>query len=131
MANANKNKGDRAEMAVRDYAYSRHEGSFRTRAGFNDDLGDVIVDHPAGRLVLQVKDVASPNWKKWREQLDQQVGHCEAASDVDVLGGVIVHKYRGHADPATWHAVTDLDSLITLLDDAYNRGKYHGMLEGL
>ena len=126
MANPNKRKGDVAERAVRDLATSRYPGSFKTRAGFNDDLGDVIVSHPAGRLVLQVKDVASPAWKMWRKQLADQVDTCRIESDTHVAGGVIVHKYRGHSDPASWHAVTSLGDLLDLLDEAYTRGRYDG-----
>ena len=55
MVNTNKAKGDRAERVVRDWAAKLWPGSFKTRAGFNEDLGDVIVEHPAGRVVLQVK----------------------------------------------------------------------------
>ena len=126
MANPNKRKGDVAERAVRDLATSRYPGSFKTRAGFNDDLGDVIVSHPAGRLVLQVKDVASPSWKMWRQQLADQVATCRNESETNVVGGVIVHKYRGHSDPAAWHAVTSLGDLLDLLDEAYTRGRHDG-----
>lgn len=129
MANPNKRKGDVAERAVRDLATSRYPGSFKTRAGFNDDLGDVIVTHPAGRLVLQVKDVASPSWKSWRQQLSDQVATCRTESETNVVGGVIVHKYRGHGDPATWHAVTSLGDLLDLLDEAYTRGHNDGLNE--
>lgn len=126
MANPNKRKGDVAERAVRDLATSRYPGSFKTRAGFNDDLGDVIAAHPAGRLVLQVKDVASPSWKMWRKQLADQVATCRNESDTHVVGGVIVHKYRGHGDPASWHAITSLGDLLDLLDEAYTRGRHDG-----
>lgn len=126
MANPNKRKGDVAERAVRDLATSRYPGSFKTRAGFNDDLGDVIANHPAGRLVLQVKDVASPSWKMWRKQLADQVATCRNESDTNVVGGVIVHKYRGHSDPASWHAITSLGDLLDLLDEAYTRGRHDG-----
>lgn len=126
MANPNKRKGDVAERAVRDLATSRYPGSFKTRAGFNDDLGDVIVSHPAGRLVLQVKDVASPSWKSWREQLADQVNVCRTESETNVVGGVIVHKYRGHSDPSSWHAVTSLGDLLDLLDEVYEAGERAG-----
>lgn len=129
MANPNKRKGDVAERAVRDVATKRYPGSFKTRAGFNDDLGDVIAAHPAGRVVLQVKDVASPSWKKWREQLAEQVDTCERESEGRVIGGVIVHKYRGHADPGKWHAVTSLGDLFDLLDEAYEAGVSQGWAE--
>ena len=126
MSSPNKRKGDVAERAVRDLATSRYPGSFKTRAGFNDDLGDVIVSHPAGRLVLQVKDVASPSWKSWRGQLADQVNVCRNESETNVVGGVIVHKYRGHSDPSSWHAVTSLGDLLDLLDEVYEAGERAG-----
>lgn len=129
MANPNKRKGDMAERAVRDLMVERYPGSFKTRAGFNDDLGDVIAAHPAGRVVLQVKDVASPVWKTWRQQLADQVATCRNESETNVVGGVVVHKYRGHSDPALWHAVTSLGDLLDLLDEAYTRGRYDGRTE--
>lgn len=127
MANRNKDKGDRAERAVRDWATAWWPGSFKTRAGFNDDQGDVIVEHPGGRLVLQVKDVASPTWTAWFKQLAAQVNTCrELSRPRPVLGGVIVHKARGSADPATWRAVVPLGELAELVDTAYQAGHAAG-----
>lgn len=128
MPNPNKQRGDRAERAVRDLALERYAGSFKTRAGFDDDLGDVIVNHPAGRVVLQVKDVAQPTWKGWFTQLADQVATCRAASHgLPVVGGVIVHKARGTADPAQWRAVATLDGLLDLLDRVYQSGVSRGL----
>lgn len=127
MANTNKNKGDRAERAVRDWAVSRYPDSFKTRAGFNDDLGDVILEHDGGRVALQVKDVASPSWSEWFRQLTAQVATLVRESGTRaVLGGVIVHKARGKADPRVWRAVVELDDLADLLDSAYQAGRDHG-----
>ncbi|QGJ94175.1 holliday junction resolvase [Corynebacterium phage EmiRose] len=131
MANKNKNKGDRAERAVRDWAVKHWPDSFKTRAGFSDDLGDVIATHPAGNIVLQVKDVAKPDWKKWFKQIREQVETCRAKSKpVPVLGGVIVHKARGVSDPARWRAVVELESLHALIDEAYNAGLEAGARRG-
>ena len=126
MPNANKRKGDAAERKVRDTATERYPGSFKTRAGFNDDLGDVIVAHPAGRVVLQVKDVASPTWTAWFDQLAGQVATCTRESDTEVLGGVIVHKARGVGDAGKWRAVARLEDLLDLIDAAYNAGLARG-----
>ena len=132
MANANKAKGDRAERSVRDWATARWPGSFKTRAGFNEDLGDIVAATPAGRLVLQVKDVASPAWSAWFTQLAAQVStlRCESQGDVEVLGGVIVHKLRGKADPAKWRAVATLEDMASLVDRAYSTGLEHGREDG-
>ena len=133
MANRNKAKGDRAERAVRDWAESLYPGSFKTRAGFNDDLGDIILEHPGGRVVLQVKDVASPAWTEWFAQLAGQVLTCTAESPVTrpTLGGVIVHKARGQADPARWRAVAPLEAIMDLVDTAYSAGRAQGRLDAV
>lgn len=123
MANRNKQKGDRAERAVRDWAVARWPGSFKTRAGFNEDLGDVVADTPGGLVALQVKDVASPAWSTWFTQLASQVATLKANTAKNVLGGVIVHKLRGQADPASWRAVARLEDLAELLEAAYRAGQ--------
>lgn len=129
VANPNKRKGDAAERAVRDYLSMFHPTK-KTRAGFDDDLGDVLTDTPAGRLVVQVKDVASPKWKEWYTQLGDQVQVCaDHTENIDVLGGVIVHKYRGHANPEQWHTVTQLGSFMQLLQGAYEAGYKSGLKE--
>lgn len=122
MTGTNKRKGDVAERAVRDMVTDRYPGSFKTRAGFNDDLGDVIVEHAAGRIALQVKNVASPKWAQWYPQVADQIATCRAESNRDVVGGAIVWKYRGHADPNDWHVVTQARDFFDLLDAVYAAG---------
>lgn len=135
MANANKRKGDRAERAVRDWAIQRWPESFKTRAGFNEDLGDVILTGPAvdggvdlpGRVVLQVKDVASPKWTQWFSQLADQVATAvRESAPARVIGGVIVHKTRGSADPGQWRAVATLEGYMSALQAAYEAGLQDG-----
>ena len=124
MPNANKQRGDRAERAVRDLVVERYPGSFKTRAGFDDDLGDIVVDFHRSRVVLQVKDVASPLWRKWYEQLAAQVDTCRSSSGgIPTLGGLLVHKRRGIADAAQWNAVGTLGDVLDLLDAAYKAGR--------
>lgn len=132
MANRNKQKGDRAERAVRDWAVDHGPGSFKTRAGFNDDMGDILWLHMAGYVVLQVKDVASPVWSQWFRQLADQVTVAtrEVHGDHAVVGGVIVHKVRGVSDPAQWRAVLPLEALEQLLSSAYSAGVDHGLGRG-
>lgn len=127
MANANKRKGDVAERAVRDFL-STLWPTKKTRAGFDDDLGDVLADTPAGRLVVQVKDVASPEWKKWYAQLADQVRVCrEHTESIDVLGGILVHKYRGRGNPEDWHAICRLEDLTEMITRAYESGVDDGI----
>ena len=115
MSNPNKRKGDAAERAVLAWVRELWPDSFKTRAGFNEDLGDVIAETPNGRLVIQVKDWATPSWKQWFQQLESQVEVCRRESDRPVLGGILVWKTRGSADPATWRAITTLDKIPGLI----------------
>lgn len=129
MASPNKRKGDAAERKVRDLALLRCPGSFKTRAGFNEDLGDVIVEHAAGRVVLQVKDVAQPQWKTWFLQLAEQVATCRRESERSVVGGLLVHKARGVGDAAKWRAIAQLGDILDLLDATYEAGVKAGREE--
>ena len=128
VANRNKQKGDRAERAVRDWAAEHGPGSFKTRAGFNDDMGDILWRHPAGYVVLQVKDVARPVWSTWFDQLADQVATAtrEVRDGSGVQGGAIIHKVRGVSDPAQWRAVLPLEALEELLDNVYEAGLDQG-----
>lgn len=117
MANTNKRKGDRAEAAVRDYLQTIWPNTRKTRAGWDDDLGDVIADTPRGLLCVQVKDVASPQWKTWFQQLENQVATLRDNTTKPVIGGILIWKTRGTADPAKWRAICQLEQLPTLIGD--------------
>ena len=124
MPNPQKDKGDRAERAVRDYLVEAGLPKVRkTRAGFDDDLGDIVVTDPADRhrrTILQVKDHASPQWSKWHEQVASQVANAEAEH------GVIVHKRRRSPGctgrPETWNVVMTLEQYVGLLTRLGYRG---------
>lgn len=129
MVNKNKQKGDRAERAVRDFICSKYPASFKTRAGFDDDLGDVIAMHHSGALVLQVKDVAKPAWGMWFHQLATQIANCRTRfkGNTTVQGGIIVHKTRGISDPSKWRAISTLGAHLDLLDKIYSAGYKAGI----
>lgn len=115
MPNANKAKGDRAEAAVRDYLHAQgFPQAFRTRAGWDDDRGDVIVppwpDKTSG-MAIQVKDVASPAWKTWFAQLADQIRNGRHSH------GVIWWKRRGSSDPGTWTVMMTGEEFVGLMDD--------------
>ena len=111
---SSKRKGDRAERAVRDYLKSLGLEVKRTRAGFNQDLGDIILTTNRGLITLQVKDCAQANWKTWFEQLDSQVETLKANTTQPVVGGVLVWKLRG-TSTSKWRAISQLENLQTLL----------------
>lgn len=115
MPNPQKQKGDRAEAAVRDFLVAQgFRETFRTRAGWDDDRGDVIVPHrrsQPGGVAIQVKDVASPAWKTWMAQLADQV------SNGNHDHGVIWWKRRGSADPGKWTVMMTGDAFVGVLED--------------
>lgn len=117
MSNRNKQKGDRAERAVRDYLQTIWPNTRRTRAGWDEDLGDVIADTPRGLLCIQVKDVATPQWKTWFTQLEDQVSTLRANTTKPVIGGILIWKTRGNANPATWRTITTLNHLPQLIGE--------------
>lgn len=112
--NRNKAKGDRAERAVLSFL-QQFWPTIKTRAGYNDDLGDLICTTPRGLLCVQVKDVAQARWGEWFEQLESQVAALRANTTEPVVGGVLVWKVRGCGDPAGWRVVFRLGCLPGLL----------------
>lgn len=112
MANANKAKGDRAEAAVRDYIQEWFPESWRTRAGWDEDRGDIVLDllgDKAMTWAVQVKDVASPAWTEWFRQVASQIkagGH---------RGGVIWWKLRGKGHPKDWRVVMSGEQYMQLM----------------
>lgn len=128
MANANKAKGDRAEAAVRDYVTEYFPESWRTRAGWDDDRGDIVLDLLGDKILtwaVQVKDVATPSWKEWFDGLSAQI---RAGSH---QGGVLWWKYRGKSHPKDWRVIMtgqeymDLMSRIRRMEETLE-GVYPG-----
>lgn len=114
VANPNKRKGDAAERKVRDFLVCAGFSAFKTRAGWDDDRGDVIVplrSSQPGGMAVQVKDVASPRWSEWLRQLTDQVrngGHHH---------GVLWWKRRGISDPGQWLVIMRGHEFLTILEE--------------
>lgn len=113
MGNPNKRKGDRAERGVRDFLVRAGFSAFKTRAGWNEDLGDVVVPlrppQPGG-IAVQVKDVATPRWSEWVSQVKDQVANGGHRL------GVIWWKRRGISDPGSWLVVMTGQDFLEVLD---------------
>lgn len=111
MTNRNKAKGDKYERDVLEVA--RRSGfpwAERTRPGRREDQGDI---HLCPGVTIQAKDVATPDWRTWLTQLEQQK---RAAG---MPHGALVVKRRGAGNRPPLHlAVMTLDSLLALLVDA-------------
>ena len=65
MTNNNKMKGDRAERAALAILQQYDPEARRTRPGRREDEGDIH----ALNMAWQVKDVATPKWRPWLNQL--------------------------------------------------------------
>lgn len=112
MTNVHKAKGDRAESAVAAYVKDRFPWSWRTRAGWDEDRGDVVLDlldDKTETYCLQVKDTAAPPGSPELAQLALQIqrgGH---------RGGVVWWKLRGKASPAQWRVMMTGESYLELM----------------
>jgi hypothetical protein len=91
MPNANKAKGDRFERATFLAAAPYFPDVKRTRAGWDDDRGDLLLDRNM-RFIVQAKDCQAKPWFKWLDELDAQLANSGA------LHGAIVSKRPGFSD---------------------------------
>lgn len=107
MTGTSKRKGDRWERAVveslRRNGYPTAE---RSRAGYLRDYGDV---QGVVGIVVQCKDVASPRWSDWLDDLDEQVRAAGADH------GYLAVKRRGRPDGDDGLAVMRHKDFVALL----------------
>lgn len=90
MPNRNKQKGDRFESATLLTSRSFFPDAFRTRAGWDDDRGDIVLVRE--KLIVQSKDCQSKPWYVWLDELDAQVKNAQAEY------GCVVSKRPGKSD---------------------------------
>lgn len=91
MPNRNKEKGDRFEYAALLSAREYFPEAFRTRAGWDDDRGDLGLTKDY-RFIEQLKDCASKPWGVWLDELDKQMINAGAQY------GAVSVKRRGISD---------------------------------
>ncbi len=97
MSNPSKVKGSAAERLVA--AWLRENGysdAHRSRAGWSDDVGDIL---GVPGLVLEVKDAKTKRWGEWFQQLEAE------KVNAGVSDGVLVVKVAGTTDVGDWLAV--------------------------
>ena len=102
MSNPQKRKGDQAERDL--VAWMQGHGypdARRTRAGWDDDLGDVNPGWPEHRFMLEVKNRKALNVNTWLDELAAKV----ADDGNDFESGLLVVKRPGLADPGDWWAI--------------------------
>ncbi len=116
MTNANKAKGDRFEMTLRDHLAASGFDVERTRAGYERDYGDLhIMTGEATRapgVVVQAKNHRAHSLGEWLTATAEQRA-CTSADH-----GVLVVKRRGVGAPGRQYAVMELDDLLALLKEA-------------
>lgn len=101
MSSANKRKGSKWETDVLTHIRAWvHLGNLpwaveRTaQTGYKDE-GDLHVDLGHTVLVLEAKDVATPEWAEWLRQAEVEAGNWSAArGGRDRVFGVVVRKRR-------------------------------------
>lgn len=107
LANANKRRGDDEERAVEKIIHDWFPDAKRTKAGRRDDEGDIL--SPAGNFSCQVKNVRTPQWSTWLEELADQKRH--SGMDTAFLS---VKRSRPGKSPLRL-AVMPLDDMLELL----------------
>lgn len=122
MVNKNKRKGDWAEKVAAEFAKSKGFNARRTKAGYERDYGDIHLNpFTLGGAIIQVKNVATPEWNKWlNEQLPLQAE--EAKAEI----AFILNKRpgQGEAKVGDWLAVMRYEDMLKLINE-YQDMKYH------
>ena len=110
MTHPNKRKGNAAELAVakalRELGWTNAE---RSRSGWTDDRGDI--DGVPG-WTIEVKNERRIDLPRYLSEL-----HTEMAN-ADCDHGFVVVKRRGIADAQKWYAVTDVETMVRLAQEA-------------
>jgi hypothetical protein len=107
MPNRNKQKGDRFESAALLTAQGFFPDAFRTRAGWDDDRGDIVLDK-RHKIIVQAKDCQSKPWYVWLDELDAQIKNADAEY------GCVVSKRRGKGDAGEAMAVMRYRDFLAL-----------------
>lgn len=110
MANAMKAKGDAEERVVETILQARFPDAKRTRAGRRDDEGDILI--PSVDATCQVKNVKTPQWSTWLDELAEQKRHSGAATAF-----LSVKRSRPGKSPLRL-AVMPLEDMLDLIERA-------------
>ena len=110
MANPMKAKGDREEIAVERIIQAKFPKARRTRPGRMEDHGDVLV--PEVDACVQVKDVKTPQWSAWLDDLAAQKRHSGA-----LTAFLSVKRSRPGKSPLRL-AVMPLEDMLDLIERA-------------
>lgn len=105
MGKAERQKGNRAELAVVKYLRECGHEAETTRAANGTRRGDdIVVDAP---LSIEVKDHGRMDLSGWLRQAAENAGQRVP---------LVWHKKRGSANPKDWYVTMTGESLMRLLD---------------
>jgi hypothetical protein len=110
MPSASKNKGSSFEREIVQYLREQGwTGAERTRAGWQDDRGDI--DGVIG-VTFECKNQKAMDLAGWVNELVIEMQHGNNHV------GAVVHKRRGVTDASDYYATLPLSVFITLLKEA-------------
>jgi Holliday junction resolvase len=98
MTNRQKQKGDRAERAFVNWLNGRGFTARRTRAGWDDDKGDINLSDT--RALIDVKDRKELRVNEWMDSLYEKLELFEDFDDA-----MLVVKRPGQGDPGKWWVI--------------------------
>ncbi len=103
--------GTRFESSIVTYLAAHLDDRIERRAKSGaKDRGDISgVRHMGQRVTLECKDTARVDLGGWVNEVDIERGHDDAGV------GLVVHKRRGHGDPADQYVTTTIRDLVSLM----------------
>lgn len=113
MSSANKAKGSRWESDVEAFLNECGLKARRLPRNGSKDIGDVAVELGKSVLVIEAKNVKSPDMAQFLREADVEADNYEAKYDVPTLGVVVVKtRQKGTAEG---RVTMTLDTLVELL----------------
>lgn len=102
MTSPQKRKGDEAERDFVKWLISRgYVAARRTRAGWDDDKGDINLGSSKRPLLIEVKNRKTLSVNTWLDEMEAKM--VELGDEFH--DAVLVVKRPGQADPGDWWAI--------------------------
>lgn len=115
MSAANKAKGSRWESDIENYANEAGVKARRLPRNGSKDIGDVAIELKNGHvLVLEAKNVKSPDMAQFLREAEVEAGHYEDKYGT-VSYGLVIQKTR-QKDAGMGRVTMTFDTLINLLN---------------
>lgn len=113
MSAANKARGSRWENDLESYLNECGLKARRLPRAGSKDVGDVVIELAAVDIVIEAKNVKSPDMAQFLREADVEASHYEAKYNRTALGVVVVKtRQKG---TGSGRVTLELDTLIDLL----------------